>query len=296
LRWKLRSHPEAVRWHVVAEAGGEVVGSRLFWLLRVRAGDRELVARQGVDIAVHPDYQGRGVLTAMRNFAREESASAFDVELHLGSTRSHPALVRLRAHEVEPRLLGNPVAVFGARLERLPTDHAPALLEQPFSIRETSRFDERIDAFAEEACRPFDVALVRDRAYLNWRYCDAPGRPYRVRLAEQEGCLLGYAVLRVSGERAYIADLLALPDRAELVRALVADAIMQARRAGAERIECWLPSRHVYRPVLEELGMKQRLVRNAMAFGPLRTPLEELVPLADPCAAIHLTMGDTDLV
>jgi hypothetical protein len=294
LRWKLRSHPDAMRWHVVAEAGGELVGSRLFWVQRLRVGERQLLARQGIDISVHPRYQGRGVMTAMRNFVREESARAFDVELHLGSTRSHPALLRLRSHEAVPPPLGNKVAVFRARLGRSGGDEPP-VSERFCCVREVPAFDDRVDAFGEEACRQFEVAFVRDRAYLNWRYADAPGRPYRLRLAEEGGCLLGYAVLRIAAERAYIADLLALPERIDVAEALVADAIAQARRASAERIECWLPSRHPYRPVLEQLGMKQRLVRNAMAFGPLRTPLGELAPLADPNAAVHLTMGDTDL-
>jgi len=117
-----------------------------------------------------------------------------------------------------------------------------------------------------------------------------------VQLAEQDGLVLGYAVLRVSGGGAYIADLLALPERRDVAAGLVADAIAHARKAGAERIECWLSARHVYRSVLEKIGLKERLVRNAMAFAPLRTPLEGLTPLLDPNAAVHLVMGDADLV
>jgi len=294
LRWKLRSHPDAVRWHVVAEAGGELAGSRLFWLQRVRVGGRLLLARQGVDIGVHPRYQGRGMMTAMRNFAREASAAAFDVELHMGSTRSHPALVRMRSHEAEPPPFGNQVTLLGLRVQRSAQDEPVS--EQRWSVGETRAFDERIDAFCEEALRRFEFAMMRDRDYLTWRYCDAAAGPYIVKLAEQAGGVLGYLVLRVTDGRAYVADLLALPERGDVAASLVAAAIAEAQRAGAERIDCWLPSRHVYRPLLEEFGFKQRSVREAMAFGPLRTPLGGLAPLLDPNAPIHLTMGDTDLV
>jgi GNAT superfamily N-acetyltransferase len=295
LRWKLRSHPDAMRWHVVAEAGGELAGSRLFWFQRIRVGGRLLLARQGVDVGVHPRYRGRGVMTAMRNFAREEFAAAFDVELHLGSTRSHPAIVRLRSHEPEPPPIGNEVAMLRLGGRRLGQGE-PWRRDLAWSIGRVCSFDERIDDFCREALGPFGFAIERNRDYLNWRYCDAAAGPYIVNVAEQEGRVLGYSAMRVAPQgRARIADLLALPERSDVAASLAAAAMADGREAGAERIECWLPSRHVYRPLLERLGFRQRSVRDAMAFGPLRTPLEELTPLLDPNGAIHLAMGDTDL-
>ena len=109
------------------------------------------------------------------------------------------------------------------------------------------------------------------------------------------GELIGYAVVRTAGDRAYLADLLALPDRRDAVEALARDAVEVARGSGAAVIDCWLPRRHPYRAALQGLGFIDR-GDAGVSYHPVQASDEVLAPLADPGARLHYTLGDTDLV
>ena len=65
-----------------------------------------------------------------------------------------------------------------------------------------------------------NFALVRDDAYLNWRYCDARGGNFIVLQASENGVLMGYVVaeLRISGDEAegFLMDLFTVPERPDV--------------------------------------------------------------------------------
>jgi hypothetical protein len=166
-------------------------------------------------------------------------------------------------------------------------------------VRSVETFDERVDALCEEAARPFDFMLKRDREFLTWRY-DRRGGDFTIEIAEDAGELAGYAVLctDIERERGYIADILALPDRDDVAQALVTDALAWGRRAGLKTLVCWLPERHPYRHVLDGSGFVLRRLKTTMGYRAPGTamPAEELKFLAAPDARIHFMLGDTDTV
>ena len=108
--------------------------------------------------------------------------------------------------------------------------------------------------------------------------------------------LLGYAVLRTAGDKAYLADLLALPGRIDVLEALVADAVALAHRAGASGVECWLSGGHPYRAALRRQGFFDSRLDVAVEFHPIAATAEDLRCLRDPGARVHFQMGDTDMV
>jgi hypothetical protein len=165
-----------------------------------------------------------------------------------------------------------------------------------WSISTLERFDERIDGFFDEAARPFDFLVVKSKDYLNWRYCEPAGGRFTVRVAEQEARLLGYLVLKISEGDAYIADLMALPDRLDVVRSLIEDALRLSREARAELVSCWMVARHPYNPILRRYGF----VDSRMDPRFVRKPVEEdstlLDFLDDATTRIHLVHGDSDWI
>ena len=158
------------------------------------------------------------------------------------------------------------------------------------------RFDERVDVLFAEAAAAFDVIQVRDVAFLNWRFCDPRGGPFRVRIAEQDGQLLGYIALLVTHSRAAIADLLVLPERLDIARSLVADALDHFRREGAAAVAVRTVERHVYNEVFLDAGF---IARRATAVAGCYPDAADPVPLAvlrDPASRVHLMYADTDHV
>jgi len=159
----------------------------------------------------------------------------------------------------------------------------------------TSRFDERIDTFFDDAASAFDFIGLRTMDYMNWRYGDIRAGDFRITTAEEGGRILGFSVLALSHGRAKIADLLALPGRLDVAASLLGDAIRYAHAARAASIDCWLPRRHPYRSLLRREGFL-RTANRPHFFERIGGADEDVAFLDDPSAAIHFTLGDSDLV
>ena len=300
LRWKMESHPDARRLNIVGEIDGRIVAWQCYWLLRLQAGSQQLLAKESVDSCVHPDFQRLGIRTKCWQLATTTSRRNFQVLF--GPASGHPAMLRVEDKLGRPgrRLLANRVQALVWREyasdSRFTTAPAGG---SGWSTRTATRFDDRFDAFFGEAAKPFDAIIARDSAFLNWRYADPRAGHFVVKLAEHDGHVLGYVVTRQPQRgRGCIADVLALPDRIDVAAALLSEAVAWLVAAGASKIESWLPQHHPYQPLFAGLGFQPR--RRAVPFG-LRPAQEYDATLdmgfaADPTAAIHISLGDTDLV
>ena len=65
---------------------------------------------------------------------------------------------------------------------------------------------------------------------MNWRFCDSRGGNYVVKMAEENGSILGYIILRINKIRedypiGYIVDLLTLPERLDVVSDLISNSV-----------------------------------------------------------------------
>ncbi len=325
MRWKMRSDPIASRHQWVAEIDGRIVGMVLRIVRRVRVRGRDCLLRDGVDVAVDPRYQDEGLYAAILDHARESpQASEFD----LAWAYSTNPRTRRRSREADRREISNPIQVlqrsynaraivarrrakYGGRLPawlavlriKLETafnrlGHRPYWrpAKRAWSITTLERFDDRIDECFDEAAKPFDFLAVRSRDYMNWRYCDPAAGRFTVRIAEQEGRILGYLVFKLTEGTGYIVDLLALPGRIDVVRSLVEDALRFFREAGAELVSCWMISRHPYNGILRRYGFVDSRSEVGFRYRLVSLDESEVEFLADPDARIHLTHGDSDWV
>lgn len=165
-----------------------------------------------------------------------------------------------------------------------------------WTVSTLSQFDQDHEPFIESAMTQFDFVGERTIAYLNWRYCDRRAGRFIVRIAEEDGASLGYAVTRVLDGNAQLVDILALPRRADVAESLIRDAIQLADEGHASVITTRLPKRHPYRPALARAGFfdighiaGEMIVARGM-------PDEELAFLDTEDARIHLVYADSDSV
>jgi ribosomal protein S18 acetylase RimI-like enzyme len=294
LRWKLHSHVLAPEHHMIAEVDGVVASARSLLVQPVRFQGEPRLAFQPVDLAVAPQFQGLGLTRRLRLIElrkmRETYPSTFAIKLYIRSW--HPAARRLREQIVAHGY------AFGNRMIALerPNDTLPA--QDPataHTLRNVTAFDDRIDAFWREASRPFAFAVDRSREYLTWRY-DRRAGAFTITLAEDGEKLLGYAVTRTSRNVGYIADLIALPDRLDVARSLLSNALSSFARTDGHTVECWLPTRHAYQPLLRELGFTRSERKLRFRYTPVGLTKEQLAPLRKSDTPVHITAGDTDLV
>lgn len=289
LRWKLSSDASVAACNVVAEVGPRIIGALLFVGQRVQTKAGQVVVAHGVDWSVQPEYQRRGLMAAMRSLGLERMADVVDVNLGQSSNESVIALHQSEGY----RAIANHPERLVLQLRESAERAATA-----YSLSAASEFDERSDSLWSIVSQSFDYIGVRDRKWLNWRYCDIRAGDFTVRLAEEGRELLGYCVSRASKRHGagYIADLIALPERLDVVEMLIEDALGAFRASGLSVAECWLPARHPYRLILDRAGFVRRSRRLRMIYKAMRLPEEKLSFLEDRKAAVHFTLGDSDVV
>jgi hypothetical protein len=103
-------------------------------------------------------------------------------------------------------------------------------------------FDESFDDLFERVAAVVPCLPEKDAAFLRWRY--GPGSPQApvtvlgVRSRGSGGRLLGYSVLRDAskGQDGYVLDLIALPGRPDVVRALLRETVRYFREDGVQII------------------------------------------------------------
>jgi len=316
LRWKFDNHEVARRIHTVAEIEGRMVSVRLRLIQTALIRGRPVMVRQAVDDSVDPDYQGRGVNTAMSDYFEEHLITG-DVAMNFSTSFLAP-----RRPQSGYRTLGRELVVlyralglkslwatsrpgvgesFGRRVRGRGLLRALAAAARPsrvgpIEIRGLERFPESADRLFEHAQREFDWILLRTASYLNWRYLHPGSGPFTVRAVFEKGELIGYCVVRLGGACAHVADLLALPGRRDVADALVVDALETAAGSGAAAIVCWLVSDHPYFEIVRRRGF---VVTDATTGCMVKN--EELEPdaldfLDQPETRVHLTAGDSDWV
>jgi GNAT superfamily N-acetyltransferase len=237
--WKYDANPmnrDGAPFVLLARDAGRLVGMIGALPLRVwLAGSVRLVDGSG-DFAVHPEYRRRGI--SRRILARYYAESRLGLAwVNTLSERSASALTAARGiplrELVRPLNLGHHVSPRVARwVDRLsPAREARTRLR----IEPIVAFDAGADALWESARARERNQLVRDAAYLNWRFGTCPGAQYLMLAARDARRLAGYLVARVAERRgvrvAYLVDFLAEAD--PVLDDLVARALPLLREKGA---------------------------------------------------------------
>lgn len=346
LLWKIRDQPGGGAVTLTLDASGRTIGfsgsMHRRWLLR----GRRVGARDGVDVCLHPEWQGRGLnralgthrgrdwhpveqfnlgyethpvllqralergdkapankthefllplnpLRMLEELRRERRGQGESDRTSAPTSRTRAALVaraRGRSHALG-RLFSMPWRLSRAYLGRRPAPRGRRW--QPATL---DAFDERFAPFWEAAAGQFDFIQERTPDYLNWRFIDRRAGPFIVRAAIEDDTVLGYAATQILGDQAYLADLLALPNREDVAEALVRDSIALARRRRAPWLRTRLPRVHPYRAALRRVGFIDLGHRAGELIDPRAMNPLELAVLDDEAARIHLTLADSDAV
>ena len=256
VRWQFAEPPVGsvyVDFAVDDRADGETVAA-IYAVVPFAAslGGRDCVAAQSLDTLTDARYRGRGLFVALakRTYARlaeagvafvfgfpnENSMHGFFERLEWQSLDPVPMLFRpLRVGYVLSRL-GLPARVAALAGEaRLPLPRVR--LPRGCKIREVADFDASFDALWERFAAGIGVCLRRDAAYLRWRF-RRPGAKYRVWAVDGERGTCGFvATALVAAPRVtagYVMELIYEPERRDVGAALLAHALRELERSGAE--------------------------------------------------------------
>jgi GNAT superfamily N-acetyltransferase len=158
LAWFYERNPVRPASVLLGEEDGRVVATVAISFLRMSIGGAEVEVGMPLRVATDPEYRGRGLFAELQA-ANEARARELGIRLLLTVPNDASAPVFLRRLEWRPL---PPLRVW-ARVRVLP---------RPVLAWEVERFTTVEDARVDEV-------VLRDVAWMNWRFADAPRR-YRL--------------------------------------------------------------------------------------------------------------------
>jgi predicted N-acetyltransferase YhbS len=292
-RWKLLEspYPLSAPAAFVATVGDRVIGHIGGTPLRLRLGQSELPAVHGCDVMVAAEFRRQGIVTAIIRAANEAWAAA-GASLQLAVPTQ--AFAGLREElDYRPTFhlgwLWRSLRLGAFLLGRAGRDVEVSAVEGP-----GLEFDELWEA--AKAGR--EALVVRDRAWVAYRYAAAPGFGYRILLARAGGQPVGYLAYRVMPDarrrNAWIADMFTAPDDRAARVALLRAACSELRRAGATDVRMFAPPGTTLARELRRAGFVSRRGAYDVRVVPLAPGLPWDV-LRDP-DRFFLMGGDFDVV
>jgi len=113
-----------------------------------------------------------------------------------------------------------------------------------YLLREVNHFDSRFDAFWKKVKGDYEIIVVRDSKYLNWRYLKIPHLNYKIYALEKDGEIEGFVVLRISasGRKGIIEDILVSADKEgrRLAKILLSYALKYFKKKGVGGVVAWM--------------------------------------------------------
>jgi len=196
-RWLTQGNPSGPTRTWLAKANGEIIAIFMARPVRAKVGDREVLAHFFTNALVRSDFQRQGVISHLARWAHQDSpklGAAFDLGApgpslkgawrKYGVSRIGPASpLMLKPLDVGAMLAhkgikSRPIYWLASAGYKL---IAPFLRRRWFNrpdldltIGEVTSFDERFDRFWERVKQKYHTLLVRDAAFLQWRYKDVP--------------------------------------------------------------------------------------------------------------------------
>ena len=293
-RWEFDENPfrnESVASTWVLERDGAIVGNYGLVPVPVSIDRKVRLCFNGIDFAVAPEEQGRGL--GHRIIARHFDPELCAFPFLTGPTAPVAHLCEKHGGTIVRSAEDRGVFVFRCAIDA-PTPRPP----REIALRPIAGFEPRFDELFSRVAERHRILVARDHRYLNWRYRDYPfGRPTLLSALGRDGLLRGFLVLQHDRDKnwGYLLELFGDPREEWVTRGLVAGAIDAARAARID--ELYVLNRvPPVQAVLLESGF-ERVEGHALTLAcrlPPAEPAHDGVPFR--AEEIYWSAGDGDLM
>ncbi|MEI6787783.1 MAG: GNAT family N-acetyltransferase [bacterium] len=290
LRWKFGGVSGKPAGSVVLTNRRKIVGFLGQVPVRVNVSGHEIMACQGTDVGILEEHRRLdaymtllhaciGELEAAKvalSYGTANANAEFTLSTLLGQQTISPIplLIRPFSGAFRPSPGRNPASfapLLAACLRGMERGAArkPASVHGALRVSRLDQFDYRFDLFWLRIRDDYPNMIVRDAAYLNWRYVDAPGNHYERILIENKssGIIEGFAILGMTlwkgRMRGRICELVT-PRRGSrnAAHALISTSLKWMRSQNVDLADIWmLPHTHL-RFLLRQHGFIPRQVKH----------------------------------
>ncbi|HET9265666.1 MAG TPA: hypothetical protein VFO14_21625 [Vicinamibacterales bacterium] len=303
-RWLYLDNPDgrAVAWLAIDEGSGEIVGSTAVTPRRIRLGRaRQVVAWNCGDFSIRPRYRTMGVALKLRRAARDAvdaGARPFlyahpnDRMLPVHLKVGHSPLGRMVRHARRMRMetgWGVVDAVGSVGLQWMGRELFVRRREELELL--TSDAGQEFDDLYERAFARLGTALVRDAAYVRWRFQRMPVDSHELIVSRRGSALTGYLAFAVQDRVAHVKDWLTADDAAR--DQLFAGFIRDMGRRDVRSISVIALETHPDLPAWRRFGFFVRPESStAITYVPESFP--DRTEVSAP-QAWYMTVGDRDV-
>lgn len=201
--WKHHQNPFGLSPILLAHAGSELVGLRVFMRWEWRSKGETIRAVRAVDTATHPGWQGRGIFSRLtKSLVQSMTEDGVQFVFNTPNDKSRPGYLKMGWSTVgrtdlwicplRPLRIGRAIAKrsvgSGGELASLPMAAGSfETVDALCSGSECSKFFASMDSSTQ-----LPLHTLRRAEYLRWRYADIPGFRYHAlfELDERDGAAL----------------------------------------------------------------------------------------------------------
>ncbi|MCJ7431289.1 GNAT family N-acetyltransferase [Candidatus Bathyarchaeota archaeon] len=273
--WEYRDNPFGFI-QIFGDSGGRIVGHMGLACVKIKVGECIVRGSQAVDLAVCPDYRGRGMFLEIGEKLMQDAQDE-GVVISYGvpnepAYRGHlkygwfyvseiSVLVKVMSKrgfliflmEKFTSFISRPHSEFISKLiglikSSIKTSHVKDWKNFPragdFKIHVVTSFDEQIDKFWEVTSEQYHLLVARTSEYLNWRYVMKPHSDYVIQIVKRQDKIEGYVVLStethgsLGGKRGYIVDIFAGSEKA--IHCLLQSAFNYFVGENVDLVTCWM--------------------------------------------------------
>ena len=288
--WKYRGdNPagESLVW--VAENQGNVVATFSVMPMNYFVEGEEVRGSHSIAMIVHPDWQNRGLI----KFVAEDALRATEEE-GIPFTYGYP---NDNAYALHIKLLGYEDVSRQKLWERklVPDKNIGKNIED-FGVdwRPIEKFDLLVDQLWNRAKLELQVAVIRSKEFLNWRYLFRPDVEYHVFGAYDREGLRGYCVLKLYQEadilRGHFIDLFCVDGDEMAGRYLIRKSIEFFTKQGCHEVNLWMQGSLFFQEILVENGFEVASTRPMICRFNLESEKYKTMMIEGNW---YFTMGDT---
>lgn len=217
-RWMYKENPAGNGRIWLADHDGKIVGQYAIIPVVMKIVSETITGSQSLDTVTHPDYRRQGMFeTLAKEVYREAARDSIHIVYGFPNEFSYPGFIKklgwfdVAAMQtmVKPLNWGNALktrvnnklllklcAIGGSLLDKTIYSAKKTPVMEGLTVTQISSFDERINEFWAKVSTQYQIMVVRNKDYLNWRYVTVPDVDYTIYVAEKAREIYGYLVLR----------------------------------------------------------------------------------------------------
>lgn len=222
---------------------------------RLRVMGEDVLGSHSIGSMVLPEYQGKGLIKFVAD-------KLFEDIVKKGVVFSYGFPNDL-AYDLHKELMGYNDVIMVETMERKTSPGRPPVEESASSrlkFLPIDRFGASVGALWEQVKDVRPILVIRDAAYLNWRFLERPDQKYHAFGAYEGDALVGYVILKLYRDdqilKGHIIDVLSLPGRSDVAAFILgkSECFFTENKTHVE--SAWMVGADLYRGLMLKAGFK----------------------------------------